>query len=68
VITPSDTEALAIVLAGLVLTFLGWRALRVVWFPLFFMLFMVPLPAAPLPMTSPRSAALAKTLVPCSAE
>ncbi len=35
-----------VVLAGLVLFFLGWRALRVVWFPLFFMLFMVPLPGS----------------------
>lgn len=34
------------VLAGLALLFKGWRGLRVVWFPLFFMLFMVPLPEA----------------------
>ena len=34
------------VLAGLVLVFKGWRGLRLVWFPLFFMLFMVPLPEA----------------------
>lgn len=34
------------VLAGLVLLFKGWRGLRLAWFPLFFMLFMVPLPEA----------------------
>lgn len=34
------------VLAGLALLFKGWRGLRVIWFPLFFMLFMVPLPEA----------------------
>jgi exosortase B len=33
-------------LAGLVLVLRGGAALRVQWFPLFFMLFMVPLPAA----------------------
>ena len=33
-----------LVLAGLVLVFLGRQALRLVWFPLFFLLFMVPLP------------------------
>jgi exosortase B len=35
-----------LVLAALVLIFLGKRALRVVWFPLFFLLFMVPLPGS----------------------
>ncbi|MES2716509.1 MAG: exosortase B [Pseudomonadota bacterium] len=35
-----------LVLAALVLIFLGTRALRVVWFPLFFLLFMVPLPGS----------------------
>ncbi|MCF8206127.1 MAG: exosortase B [Methylotenera sp.] len=34
------------VLAGLALIFKGWRGLRLIWFPLFFMLFMVPLPEA----------------------
>ncbi|NCT83617.1 MAG: exosortase B [Comamonadaceae bacterium] len=34
------------VLAGLALLFKGWRALRLIWFPLFFLLFMVPLPEA----------------------
>lgn len=34
------------VLAGLLLLFKGWRGLRLAWFPLFFMLFMVPLPEA----------------------
>lgn len=34
------------VLAGLFLLFKGWRGLRLVWFPLFFMFFMVPLPEA----------------------
>jgi exosortase B len=35
-----------LVLVSLLLVFKGQRALRVVWFPLFFMLFMVPLPEA----------------------
>jgi len=35
-----------LVLAALVLMFLGMRALRIVWFPLFFLLFMVPLPGS----------------------
>jgi len=35
-----------LVLAALVLLFLGTRALRLVWFPLFFLLFMVPLPGS----------------------
>lgn len=34
------------VLAGLALLFKGWRGLKLIWFPLFFMLFMVPLPDA----------------------
>jgi exosortase B len=34
------------VIAGLALLFKGWRGLRLIWFPLFFMLFMVPLPEA----------------------
>ncbi len=33
------------VLAGLLLVFKGGQALRVAWFPLFFLLFMVPLPS-----------------------
>ncbi len=35
-----------VVLCGLLLLFLGAAALRVVWFPLFFLLFMVPLPGS----------------------
>lgn len=35
-----------LVLAALVLLFFGRQGLRVVWFPLFFLLFMVPLPEA----------------------
>jgi exosortase B len=33
-------------LAGLMLVFRGWAGVRVIWFVLFFMLFMVPLPEA----------------------
>lgn len=33
-------------LAGLALLFKGWKGLRLIWFPLFFLLFMVPLPEA----------------------
>ena len=35
-----------VALVALVLLFLGRRALRLVWFPLFFLLFMVPLPGS----------------------
>jgi exosortase B len=35
-----------LVLIGLLLMFLGRRALRLVWFPLFFLLFVVPLPGS----------------------
>ncbi|MDN3920862.1 exosortase B [Roseateles violae] len=35
-----------VVLAALALIFKGWAALRLIWFPLFFLLFMVPLPEA----------------------
>lgn len=35
-----------LVLGGLTLVFKGWAGLRLIWFPLFFMLFMVPLPEA----------------------
>lgn len=33
-----------LVLGGLILLLRGWRGLRICWFPLFFLLFMVPLP------------------------
>ncbi len=33
-------------LIGLLLLFKGWAALRLLWFPLFFLLFMIPLPEA----------------------
>jgi len=48
-----------IVLTALVLIFLGRRALRVIWFPLFFLLFMVPLPGSVLAsITGPLKAAV----------
>lgn len=34
------------VLAGIALLIRGWRGLKVVWFPIFFLIFMVPLPQA----------------------
>lgn len=40
-----EVAAILVVLAGVVLLKLGGRTLRVLWFPFFFMLFMVPLPA-----------------------
>lgn len=40
-----EVAAILVVLAGVVLLKLGGQALRVLWFPFFFMLFMVPLPA-----------------------
>ena len=56
-----------LVAIGLLLMFLGWRALRLVWFPLFFLLFMVPLPASVVasvtgPLKAAVSAAAAKLL------
>ncbi len=47
------------VLIGLVLLFLGRRALRLIWFPLFFLLFVVPLPASVVAgVTAPLKAAV----------
>jgi exosortase B len=47
------------VLSALVLMFLGRAALRVIWFPLFFLLFMVPLPGSVLAsVTGPLKAAV----------
>lgn len=40
-----EIGAIIVVLAAIVLAKLGGRALRVLWFPFFFMLFMVPLPS-----------------------
>lgn len=56
-----------LVLIGLVLLFLGRPALRLVWFPLFFLLFMVPLPGNVLvavtgPLKSAVSAVAAELL------
>ena len=48
-----------LVLIGVVLLFLGRPALRVVWFPLFFLLFMVPLPGSVVvAVTGPLKAAV----------
>ena len=41
-----EVSSQIVVLVALVLLFLGRPALRLVWFPLFFMLFMVPLPGS----------------------
>jgi exosortase B len=41
-----QTGSQIVLLAGLVLIFRGPAALRVIWFPLFFMIFMIPLPEA----------------------
>ena len=41
-----QTGSQILVLAGLLLVFCGPKALRAAWFPLFFLLFMVPLPEA----------------------
>jgi exosortase B len=47
------------VLASLALLFLGWRALRLAWFPLFFLLFFVPLPSSLVAsVTAPLKAAV----------
>jgi exosortase B len=48
-----------LVLIGLLLMFLGRRALRLVWFPLFFLLFIVPLPSSVVAsVTAPLKAAV----------
>lgn len=39
-----DMFAQIMLIASLILLFKGWKALLTLWFPLFFMLFMVPLP------------------------
>lgn len=41
-----EVGSLAVNLAGIILLFTGWRGIRIVWFSLFFLLFMVPLPSA----------------------
>lgn len=47
------------VIASLFLLFRGWRALRILWFPLFFMIFMIPLPEALVAaVTSPLKSAV----------
>lgn len=56
-----------VMLIALALLFMGRRALRIVWFPLFFMLFMVPLPgtlvaAVTAPLKSAVSAVAASLL------
>ncbi len=48
-----------VVLIGLLLLFLGRRALRLLWFPLFFLLFIVPLPSSVVAsLTAPLKAAV----------
>jgi exosortase B len=48
-----------LVLVGLVLLFLGRPALRLIWFPLFFLLFVVPLPGSVVAgITAPLKAAV----------
>jgi exosortase B len=39
-----EVGSVAWVLLAVLLTLHGWRAVRVLWFPLFFLLFMIPLP------------------------
>jgi exosortase B len=56
-----------LVVIGLILLFLGWRALKLIWFPLFFLLFMVPWPSSVVgavtgPLKSAVSAAAAQML------
>ena len=41
-----EVGALVVMLTGILLVFVGWRGINVVWFALFFMFFMVPLPSA----------------------
>ena len=41
-----ELGALMPILAGVVLAMSGWRALRALWFPILFVVFMVPLPGA----------------------
>jgi exosortase B len=51
--------SLILLLAGVLLRFKGWPALRVAWFPLFFMLFALPLPyALALWLTAPMKTAV----------
>ena len=45
-IISSQTSSQIVVLAALLLIFRGSAALKVVWFPLFFLIFMIPLPEA----------------------
>jgi exosortase B len=51
--------SLIVVIAGVLLRFKGWPALRLTWFPLFFMLFALPLPfVMVLAVTAPMKTAV----------
>jgi exosortase B len=51
--------SLIVVIAGVLLRFKGWPALRMTWFPLFFMLFSLPLPfTLALALTAPMKTAV----------
>ena len=51
--------SLIVVIAGVLLRFKGWPALRMAWFPLFFMLFALPLPfTLALALTAPMKTAV----------
>ena len=52
-----ETGSLIPVLAGVVLFTRGWRTLRALWFPLLFLVFMIPLPGVIInPLTGPLRA------------
>lgn len=40
-----DAGSQILVLSGLLLFYWGWQGLKLMWFPIFFMLFLIPLPA-----------------------
>lgn len=47
-ITTLDLGSQLPIIAGIILIMCGWKALRALWFPIFFIIFLIPLPLAPL--------------------
>lgn len=57
-----DVGSQIVVLAGVALLYRGWAGLKLMWFPLFFILFIVPIPGSIVDqMTAPLKAAVSYT-------
>lgn len=57
-----DVGSQILVLAGLCLLYKGWRGLKIMWFPIFFILFIIPIPGSIVDqVTAPLKAAVSYT-------